>query len=189
VCERSRLMRSLLKAGDAGFISKYVLRVRQQSKDSPLWDGFFSSTDVLVPVPRSTPYVAGSLWAAEDLARAMVTAGLGGAVWSGLRRAHAVRKSSTAAPSERPTVNLHYESFFIERPPIELENIVLVDDVITKGRTLLAAASRVHDALPYAQIRAFALVRTMGLISGVEQLIDPCMGEIRWRAGDAHRSP
>jgi hypothetical protein len=61
--------------------------------------------------------------------------------------------------------------------------------VITKGRTLLAAASRVQETFPYAQIRAFALVRTMGLISGVEQLLEPCMGEIRWRAGDAHRSP
>jgi hypothetical protein len=59
----------------------------------------------------------------------------------------------------------------------------------TKGRTLLAAASRVHEAFPCAQIRAFALVRTQGLISGVQQLLDPCKGEIRWRAGDAHRSP
>jgi hypothetical protein len=58
----------------------------------------------------------------------------------------------------------------------------------TKGRTLLAAASRVHEAFPCAQIRAFALVRTMGF-SGVQQLLDPCKGEIRWRAGDAHRSP
>jgi predicted amidophosphoribosyltransferase len=182
-------MRALLKAGDASFISKYALRVRQQAKDLPLWRGFFGATDILVPVPRSTPYVAGGLWAAEDLARALVKAGLGGAAWSGLRRVHAVRKSSTAAPSERPTVNLHYESFSIERSPIEPARIVLVDDVITKGRTLLAAASRVHDAFPYAQIRAFALVRTMGLISGVEQLLDPCMGEIRWRSGDAHRNP
>ena len=59
----------------------------------------------------------------------------------------------------------------------------------TKGRTLLAAASRVHEAFPCAQIRAFALVRTMGLIPGVQQLLDPCKGEIRWRSGDAHRSP
>lgn len=189
VCERSRLMRALLKAGHAGFISKYAFRVRQQAEDLPLWHGFFGATDVLVPVPGSTPYVPGGPWAAEDLARALVKSGLGGAAWSGLRRVHAVRKSSTAAPSERPTVNLHYESFSIERPPTEPERIVLVDDVITKGRTLLAAANRVHDAFPYAQIRAFALVRTMGLISGVEQLLDPCMGEIRWRAGDAHRSP
>jgi hypothetical protein len=59
----------------------------------------------------------------------------------------------------------------------------------TKGRTLLAAASRVHEAFPSAQIRAFALVRTMGMSSGVQQLLDPCLGEIRWKAGDACRSP
>jgi hypothetical protein len=59
----------------------------------------------------------------------------------------------------------------------------------TKGRTLLAAASCVHDAFPCAQIRAFALVRTMGFVPGVQQLLDPCKGEIRWRAGDAYRSP
>jgi hypothetical protein len=58
----------------------------------------------------------------------------------------------------------------------------------TKGRTLLAAASRVREAFPCAQIRAFALVRTMGF-SGVQQLLDPCKGEIRWRGGDAHRNP
>ena len=59
----------------------------------------------------------------------------------------------------------------------------------TKGRTLLAAANRVHEAYPCSQIRAFALLRTMGLTSGVLQLLDPCKGEISWKAGDAHRSP
>ena len=189
VCERSRLLRSLLKAGDAGFMVKYALRVRQQATDSPLLAGFFGTTDVLVPVPGSAPCTAGGVWAAEHLAVALVNEGLGAAAWPGLRRARAVRKSATAAPGERPTVSRHYESFAIERVAIPPESIVLIDDVITKGRTLLAAASRVREAFPCAQIRAFALVRTMGFISGVEKLLDPCKGEIRWRFGDAHRSP
>jgi predicted amidophosphoribosyltransferase len=179
----------LLKAGDAGFMLKYALRVRQQAMDSPPLAGFFGADDVLVPVPGSAPYVVGKLWAAEHLAAAFVNEGVGGAAWAGLQRVRAVRKSATAAPGERPTVSLHYESFRIERPTSPPERIVLIDDVVTRGRTLLAAASRVHEAFPDAQIRAFALVRTMGLISGVQQLLDPCKGEIRWKAGDAHRSP
>jgi hypothetical protein len=189
VCERSRLLRALLKAGNAGFMLKYALRVRQQVTDTPPLAGFFGNSDVLVPVPGCAPSMTGALWAAEHLAVALVNEGLGGAAWPGLRRVRAVRKSATAAPGERPTVNLHYESFLIERPAIPLERIVLIDDVVTKGRTLLAAASRVHEVFPSAQIRAFALVRTMGLASGVQQLLDPCKGEIRWRSGDAHRSP
>ncbi len=69
------------------------------------------------------------------------------------------------------------------------EQLVLIDDVVTKGRTLLAAAARVHEALPDADIRAFALLRTMGWVQGVDRLLDPCVGEIRWRAGDAYRNP
>lgn len=189
VCERSRLLRALLKAGDAGFMLKYALRVRQQAKESAPLADFFGAADVLVPVPGSSPHTTGDLWTAEHLALALANEGLGRIAWSGLRRVRAVRKSATAAPGNRPTVGVHYESFAIERPPVPLERVVLVDDVITRGRTLLAAASRVHEAFPQAHIRAFALVRTMGLIPGVPQLLDPCKGEIRWRAGDAHRSP
>jgi len=189
VCERSRLLRALLKAGDASFMRKYACRVRQQADESPQLAGFFGATDVLVPVPGSTPYIVGSLWAAEHLAVALLNAGLGGAAWCGLRRVCAVRKSSTAAPGTRPTVSVHYESFVLEHPPKAPERIVLIDDVVTKGRTLLAAASRVHEMLPSSQIRAFALLRTLGLTSGVRQLLDPCKGVIRWQAGDAHRSP
>jgi hypothetical protein len=77
----------------------------------------------------------------------------------------------------------------MERPSIDPQGVVLIDDVITKGRTFLAAAARVREAFPHAQIRAFALLRTMGFIAGVEQLLDPCRGEIRWRGGDARRTP
>jgi len=109
--------------------------------------------------------------------------------WPGLHRICAVPKSATAAPGARPTVSRHYESFLMERPSVVPTSVVLIDDVITKGRTLLAAAARVRETFPNTQIRAFALLRTMGLIAGVEHLLDPCRGEIRWQAGDAHRIP
>jgi hypothetical protein len=189
MCERSRRLLGLLKSGDAAFMLKYALRVRQQAADSPPLTGFFDSTDVLIPVPGSAPRVAGSKWTAEHLAVALVNEGLGGAAWAGLRRVRAVPKSATAAPGERPTVNLHYESFVIDHETMSPEGILLIDDVITKGRTLLAAANRMHEAFPSARIRAFALVRTLGLVSGVQRLLDPCRGEIRWRSGDAYRSP
>jgi hypothetical protein len=123
------------------------------------------------------------------LAFALLNVGLGGTAWPGLRRVRAVRKSATAVPGNRPTVSVHYESFVLEPPPTAPKKIVLIDDVVTKGRTLLAAASRVQEAFPCSQIRAFALLRTLGLTSGIQQLLDPCIGEIRWKAGDAHRSP
>jgi hypothetical protein len=189
ICERSRLLRTLLKAGDANFMTKYALRVQQQSRDEPPLAGFFGADDVLVPVPGSEPYSLGRLWAAEHLAAALINEGLGRVAWPGLRRVRAVRKSGTAPPGARPTVDVHYESFRIESTSIPPHSVVLIDDVITKGRTLFAAAARVQEAFPGASIRAFALLRTMGLVPGVESLLDPCKGEIRWMAGDAHRSP
>lgn len=191
VCERSRILLALLKAGDAGLMIKYARRVRQQAEDSPALAGFFVAGAVLVPVPGSAP---GGAWAAERLTAALLEAGIGRAAWSGLRRLRAVRKSATAAPGCRPTVSSHYDSFGVDRPCGATEEtapdtIVLIDDVVTKGRTLLAAANRVHEAFPHSNIRAFALLRTMGLTATVRRILDPCTGEIRWRSGDAHRSP
>jgi len=79
VCQKSRLLRALLKSGDASFMVKYALRVRQQAEDSTLLAGFFDAADVLVPVPGCVPYIAGDPWAADHLSVALVDAGLGGA--------------------------------------------------------------------------------------------------------------
>jgi predicted amidophosphoribosyltransferase len=191
ISERSRILRAVLKAGDARFLVKYALRVRQQARELPLLTGFFDGTDILIPVPGSEPRSPGITSVTEFLAAALVREGLGRCAWAGLQRVRAVRKSATAAAGERPTVAMHYDSFAIERADADsgFGQIVLVDDVVTKGRTLLAAATRLHEAFPRARIRAFALLRTMGLIPDVNQLLDPCVGEIRWRAGDAHRNP
>lgn len=61
--------------------------------------------------------------------------------------------------------------------------ITVVDDFVTKGATLLAAASRVQEAFPEAEVRAFALVRTKGLVADIESIGEPCEGLIT-RVGD-----
>lgn len=187
--ERSRLLCTLLKASDARFIFRYAVRVREQVADTAPLAGFFCPSSVLVPIPGSAPPLAGTMSVAEHLAIALVREGLGHSIWPGLHRICAVRKSATAAPGSRPTVGNHYDSFAIDAAAALPRQVVLIDDVVTKGRTLLAAAARLQEACPNTQIRAFALLRTMGLVAGVNRLLDPCIGEIRWRAGDAHRSP
>jgi predicted amidophosphoribosyltransferase len=189
--ERSRFLCALIKAGDARMILKYATRVRQQASHSPPLAGFFSSTDVLIPVPGSEPRDKGFGSITDHLAAAFVREGLGRRAWAGLQRVRAVPKSATAAPGGRPTVGTHFDTFAVEHTDAipGSAQIVLIDDVITRGRTLLAAAMRLHEAFPLAHIRAFALLRTMGFTPDVDRLLDPCVGEITWRAGDAHRNP
>jgi hypothetical protein len=189
VCERSRLLCSLLKEGDMHFMVRYALRVHQQVDGPTLLAGFFRSSDILIPVPGCAAKSGGRTWVAAELARALVSEGLGRASWTGLHRTVSVHKSATAAVGKRPSVRTHFDSFAVEGRVESPGSIVLIDDVVTKGRTLLAAASRLREAFPESQIRAFALLRTMGFEVGVQQLLDPCRGEIRWAGGDARRRP
>jgi predicted amidophosphoribosyltransferase len=189
VCERSRLLRELLKEGNERFMRRYAVRVRQQIADSSQLTGFLTASDVLVPVPGSAPRRHEGRYVAARLAEELVRQGLGCDTWHGLKRTRPVRKSGTAPPCARPSVALHYASFAIDAWPSPPVSLVLVDDIITKGRTLLAAAARLHEAFPGANVRAFALVRTMGFVPQVSRLLEPCKGSIRWRAGDARRDP
>jgi hypothetical protein len=190
VCERSRLLRTLLKDGDTHFLERYALRVHQQvHTGSPALRGFFASDDILVPVPGSSPESMDRKWVAGKLAAALVSEGLGRIAWPGLRRVYAVRKSAYASIGARPSIARHYESFALTVPLWQPDSIVLVDDIVTKGRTLVAAAARLRETFPDARIRAFALVRTMGRVSSVQSLLQPCRGQIRLLRNDAYRHP
>jgi pyrimidine operon attenuation protein/uracil phosphoribosyltransferase len=86
-------------------------------------------------------------------------------------------------------VQQHVESLAITSLAGPRERLVVVDDVITKGRTIFAVAGRLHEAFPNADIRAFALVRTLGLLPNVAHFLAPCQGVVRWVYGDARREP
>jgi pyrimidine operon attenuation protein/uracil phosphoribosyltransferase len=190
ISERSRVLCTLLKSRDPAFIYHYAARVAEEVRERNVLQGFFDAAALLIPVPGCAPRSARGIWVAEHLARALFVAGLGAGVWAGLRRDTAVCKSATAVGGKRPTVAAHYASFGLLAAPEQVPvSILLVDDVVTKGRTLLAAATRVREAFPETPIRAFTLLRTLGMVAEIERLMDPCVGTIRWRAGDAHRSP
>jgi hypothetical protein len=188
LAEASRQLCDRVKSSDPLWLPRYAGFVYRTS----LWDrqlaALFSPDAVLVPVPGSACSGEGP-WVASRLALALSEVGFALPIWMGLRRRYAVTKSATAPSAGRPTVYQHYDSFAAEAPAKTVHRIVLIDDVITKGRTLLAAAARLRSELPSADIRGFALIRTSGFVHQIKRLEDSCHGVVRWAGGDARREP
>jgi len=100
-----------------------------------------------------------------------------------------VPKSAFAATGLRPKPLDHYASIAVTPMVADRDELCLVDDVVTKGATLLAAATRLHEAYPNAKIVAFALVRTMGFVEDIERIVEPCFGTISRSGDEAVREP
>ena len=84
----------------------------------------------------------------------------------------------------------HLDSLAVDIPLAQPPRIAVVDDIVTKGATLLAVASLVKDAFPQADVSVFAVLRTMGLQPEVERILEPCVGVIRLTAwGEVDRQP
>jgi len=60
---------------------------------------------------------------------------------------------------------------------------------VTKGATLLAAATRLQETYPQAKVTAFALVRTLGFVDDIDRIIEPIIGTITLRSDEALREP
>lgn len=169
--------------------SDYAARRLAEEHPASLFDELFAGSPLLVPVPRSSLPVEGGIWPASNIAATLVQHGIGAAVLPCLKRVTAVPKSAFAASGSRPKPIDHYQSMQATQMVTDRRTLCLVDDIITKGATLLAAATRLQDTYPQAKVMAFALVRTLGFVDEINQIVEPTIGSVTLRAGEALREP
>ena len=134
--------------------------------------------------------VAGALWSPRSICAQLVQQGLAKESSILLERVNPVAKSSTSSPERRPKPLDHVRTLGISKQ-IELvgaNKITIIDDVITKGATLIAAASVLKHHLPDASISVFGLVRTISY-GEISAIMEPVLGEITVTGNDANRNP
>lgn len=185
----SRVWRDAIKFDRPGGIAKAVDELRKRLDKTPLAEVLGPEVS-LVPAPRSAPLVQGALWPAQRISEELVRQGLGKEILPCIRRVTAVSKSAYAGWGQRPTPQEHFESMAAERVLARPARVTVVDDFVTKGATLLAVASHAQHLFPEAEVLAFAMVRTMGLVPEIERIVDPCVGVISLQPwGDTDRDP
>ena len=155
------------------------------------FSSFFRTNSVLVPLPRSSLLQPDSLWVPERIATALVRRRFGARVSPCLVRARAVRKSATSQAGERPRPTEHFDSFAVQGNLGSMEDIVIVDDIVTRGHTMIGAANRLLEAFPSARIQAFAAMRTVSDWTVFSHIYDPRFGLIEYRedSDDCIRRP
>lgn len=106
-----------------------------------------------------------------------------------LYRAVALPRSSTSLAANRPKAYQHYDSMKVKKLLFDPKEIVLVDDVITRGATMLGAINKLADAFPNANIKAFAVMRTISDPDQFSEIVQPCTGTISLVGNDTFRDP
>lgn len=138
----------------------------------------FAANQILVPTPNSSLTRPGTLWVPQRLANPLKRKGLGQSVVECLKRAKPLRKAATSAAADRPTAREQYESMEVQKELSDHDEILLIDDVVTRGAMLIGAANKLADAYPNSRIRAFAAIRTISDPSDFRSIYTPCMGTI-----------
>lgn len=165
-------------------------RIAEVIDDYEAMKNCFGPDVTLIPVPRSAPLVKGGLWPSLRLAEEIQRLGLAEKVDPCLERTASIRKSATSKPGERPRPVDHYLSLRVDHEPVLTSGgkVCLIDDVVTRGATLLASHARVQEAFPSADVISFALVRTISE-GDVNEILCPVAGTIELHQERTHREP
>jgi len=159
-------------------MSDLIAKTMAQVRGKLPFESFFNPETIFVPCPSSSLMQPGTLWVPQRIALALIKFGLGGVCSPCIIRNKPVRKAATSPPHLRPTAYEHYESMIVQGSLTDPKEIVLIDDIVTRGATLIGAANRLVDLYPDASIKAFAAMRTISDSHDFKKLIDPCVGII-----------
>lgn len=192
--QRSRTTRTALKddqvvSNPPILMSDFVGNVIRDNITNLPFAHFFETNPILVPIPRSSLMQSGTLWVPQRLAKALVRRGLGKDVEECLKRTTPLRKSATSLASDRPKTFEHCNSMEVQKVFPEPLEILLIDDIVTRGAAVLGAANKLAEAFPAARIRALAAMRTISPPDIFTDIMAPCIGTIELRGIDAFRRP
>lgn len=126
--------------------------------------GFFDDA-LLVPVPSSRKKAPHEPfhWAPRRICEVLVSRGLGVAVDPCVIRAEGIRSSKHSKPEDRPTIDEHVATMALDGEPLLVPpaRVILVDDLITRGTTMLAALEIARERFADVPIAGFAVGATL----------------------------
>ena len=169
-------------------MSDFIKMVKEDMTTLP-FAHFFQNNPILVPVPNSSLMRPGTLWVPQRLANALIKQELRSVVEC-VRRIKPLPKAATSLSENRPKATQHYDSIEIQKIlSLSSDDIILVDDIITRGATIFGIANKLADVFPTARIKAFAAIRTISLPTDFKEVYDPCIGKIMLIGEETFRTP
>ncbi len=183
--------RARLDDGRRSTTAKYLINYMANAIDEFGLRDLLSADAMVVPVPGSGLHRPGTLWVPYRICDAMIEIGVCETMCDCLERTSPVAKSAFSKGPDRPKALDHYNSMRVNQEGIiGPKNIVLVDDIITRGATFIGAGSRMAEAFPNANLVCFGLMRTMGYVGPFVSLVDPAIGRVTLDPfGDSSRLP
>jgi hypothetical protein len=216
--ERSRRLCALVKGGHPDAVALCVQRLVALIARGGAPEFLSREPFSLVPIPRHRPCREPSSGSPPlAVCERLLARGVGARLWPALGRRSALAKSAHARPGSRPPLREHCDSLELLETHPPTRRLLLVDDVITRGRTLLSAAAVLHAELgaqPCAvageepcvkagegrgaalrthlhgvEVFGLALLRTEGLVKDIAAIGAPVHGRVLLIDGDAWRVP
>ena len=170
-------------------MSEFIAKSLKDELEKLPFANFFGEDVSLVPIPKTSLMKEGTLWVPQRLVKAFSKFNLG-KEFDCLIRTREFPKAAFAKPSDRPKAIDHYQTIDVQKGLETPRRILLVDDVTTRGATLLGSASRLHEAFPNVPIRAFAVLRTISNAEEFSSINSPIVDKIILKPdGNTQRYP
>ncbi len=174
-----------IRGKPANIIRESVGHLVENLSRYPELEKLLSDAGTLVPIPRCAPRVKEGLWVPLRIAEELAAKGIGDGVEPFLERtARVARSSGVPRAEDRPDPPDHHKTIRCTTPLFSPKKITLVDDVVTRGSTLVASAARIKEHFPDVAVQAFAHVSVESDrdLADFREIFEPRIGAVLYNA-------